>query len=110
MRKASEGGREEWGAAELSGSAGRRHRLAPGHASYGLDDALRGQHTGDAGTGEGSDDAGHEGRQGDLGDVAAPVRRDLRQHANLRAQGADVAETLSHISHPRGSPKDCLGD
>lgn len=52
------------------------------------------QHAGDAGRGQGRQDPGEEGGQGDLGDVSRAAGGDLRQDADLGAEGANISEAL----------------
>lgn len=58
---------------------------------------IRNQQTGDAGAGEGRDGTRKEGAQGESGHVAASSGRDLRQHADLGAERADVGEAAEGV-------------
>jgi hypothetical protein len=55
------------------------------------------KHAGDAGGRQGADDAAQKGGNRDLDDVARAPGRDLRQHTDLDAEGANIAEALRHV-------------
>jgi hypothetical protein len=55
------------------------------------------QHSRDRSTAQCAQDARDEGADGEAGDVAGPVRGNLREHADLGAQRANVAEAAQTV-------------
>jgi hypothetical protein len=59
---------------------------------------IQDQHSRDRSTAQRAQDAGDERTDSESRDIASPARRNLRKHADLGAQRADVAKAAQTVS------------